>query len=256
MKQRLRIVIVEDEPAIARDMGRMLRQIDADINLVQTLTSVYDAIAWFKANSDAYDIIFMDIRLSDGQSFEIFKQVSIERPVVFVTSYHQHAIEAFKNNGLDYLLKPFDELELKNALQKYSNWIKPGADNSATQINNLFKHLTTTYKRSFLVHYRNKLIPVETTQITCFYTTDEVVYAHTQDGRRMVIEHTMEALSQMLDPDQFYRANRQFIIQREAVTEVEFFFNGRLLVKVTPEPPEKIVISKAKVADFKNWMNR
>lgn len=252
----LRVVIVEDEPVISRHLAHLLTKINPQIIIIQSPASVADAVIWFNANSNAYDLIFMDIQLADGQSFDIFKQADIIKPVIFVTSYNQHAIEAFKNNGLDYILKPFDEQELKNALTKYSNWISPGNNDANDALNRLLQQFGVNYKRSFLARFRNKLIPVETAEIAWFYTSGEVVYAHTTKAGKVTIDHTMEALVQMLDPDQFFRANRQFIISRGAITEVEFFFGGRLLLKVTPDAPEKIIISKARANDIKKWMNR
>ncbi|SEN05227.1 DNA-binding response regulator, LytR/AlgR family [Mucilaginibacter gossypiicola] len=255
----LRIVIVEDEAATARNLAHLLRSADAGTTVVTTLSSVTDAVEWFNLNPDAYDLLFMDIRLADGVSFDIFKNAVISKPVIFVTAYNDFAIQAFKNNGIDYILKPFDEQEIQRALQKYKSLFLAGQKPSDTlQIRQLLEQinqLTRSYKKTFLVHFREKLIPVETAKITWFYTANEIVYGHTTDDRQYIMEYTMEQLEQQLDPHLFFRANRQFIINRYAIAEVDFYFNGRLSIKVKPEPPERILISKARVPEFKSWMN-
>jgi two-component system response regulator LytT len=259
MSEHLRIVIVEDEPVIARELAYMLRSIDQQVLIVQTLASVQEAIIWFENNAASYELILMDIRLSDGRSFDIFKKVTIIRPVIFVTSYDEYALEAFKSNGLDYILKPFDSAELKAALLKYRNWTSAGhGDTQFIDVQQLLASmqlLARSYRKSFLVYVKNKLIPIEVDQIAWFYTADEFVYAQTSDNRNFVIDQTMEQLSQQLNPVLFFRANRQFIIQRKSISEVDFFFNGRLHLKVDPLTPERILVSKARVAEFKKWMN-
>jgi DNA-binding LytR/AlgR family response regulator len=255
----LRVVIVEDEAATARNLAHLLTKINTGITVQVTLNSVIDSIEWFSHNSDTYDLIFMDIRLADGVSFDIFKRASILKPVIFVTAYNDYAIQAFKNNGIDYILKPFDAAELETALKKFDNLFSAtpkyitssGIDLLLEQIN----HISRTYKKSFLVHFREKLIPVETARIAWFYTANEIVYARIVDDKQYIIEFTMEQLEQQVDPKLFFRANRQFIINRNAITEVNFYFNGRLSVKVKPEPAEHILISKARGPDFKDWMN-
>jgi len=256
----LRIVIIEDEPASARNLAHVLLKLDESIEVVGMLSGVMDAVRWFGDGAIDYNLVFMDIRLADGLSFDIFKRVNISKPVVFVTAYNDYAIQAFKNNGIDYILKPFDESDVEQALNKFKSLVL-NVENGQINLNleQLIAQLTTgvkSYKRSFLVHYRDKLIPVETAKIAWFYTANELVYAHTIDSRQYVLDFTMEQLEQQLDPVQFYRANRQFIINRSEITEVAFYFNGRLMVKIKPEPPESIIISKARVPEFKSWMNR
>lgn len=255
----LRIVIVEDEAATARNLAHLLQNIDPGITVLIKLGSVADAVAWFAQYPNDYDLVFMDIRLADGLSFDIFKKAPVNRPVIFVSAYHDYAIQAFKNNGIDYILKPFDEGELRQALDKYKGLYKQNDSSqqqSLAQLIAQFNSIAKTYKRSFLVHFRDKLIPVETVKIAWFYTSNEIVYAQTNDNRQYIMEFTMEQLDQQLDPSLFFRANRQFIINRDCVVEVGFYFNGRLLISVKPGPPERILVSKARVPEFKSWMNK
>ncbi len=256
----LRVVIVEDEPATARNLVRMLQDIDERIVIQAKLTSVAEAVDWFKVNMAAYDLVFMDIRLADGLSFDIFNQTMIDRPVIFVTAYNDYALDAFKNNGIDYILKPFDRQEIGRALQKYRRFTgdngsahyKLPLDGLAEQV----RQLTKPYRKSFLIHHRDRLIPVEAAKVCWFYTANEIVYAHLADNRQYVIDLTMEQLEKELDLEVFFRANRQFIVNRAAILEVNFYFNGRLSLKISPEPPEKVLISKARVPELKSWMNR
>jgi two-component system, LytTR family, response regulator LytT len=254
------VVIVEDEPATARNLVRMLQDSDDSVLVKAKLASVSDAVAWFKENTGAYDLVFMDIRLADGMSFDIFSQVVIDQPVIFVTAYHDYAIDAFKNNGIDYVLKPFDQQEIAKALQKYrrlTRAVGPAYDRLPLEgLAEQLRQLTKPHRRSFLVHYRDRLIPVEASRVCWFYTANEIVYANLADNRQYVIDLTMELLEKELDPEVFFRANRQFIVNRAAIQEVNFYFNGRLSLKVSPQPAEQVLISKARVPEFKGWMNR
>lgn len=244
----LRVAIIEDEPATARNLRHMLQDVAPEIDVLTILPGVAESVAWLNDNMQQCELLFMDVRLSDGLSFDIFSQVNVTLPVIFVTAYDDYALQAFKANGIDYILKPFDESELRQSLQKYNRL----RDNSKMQqLAAQFK----SYKQSFLVHNRDKLIPLSAGNIAWFYTANELVYAGTVDNKQYIIDFTMEQLQQQLDPAVFFRANRQFIVQRGAIQEVEFYFNGRLTLKVHPAPKEQILISKARVPEFKNWMN-
>ncbi|MDF2551437.1 MAG: DNA-binding response regulator [Chryseobacterium sp.] len=259
MKKQLDIVIIEDEAATARNLEYILREINPEIQIVKTLQSITQAMDWFILNNKDYDLIFSDIRLSDGLSFEIFRQVNIIKPVIFVTAYNDYAIEAFRNNGIDYVLKPFDTEEIKRTLLKYNTLIAADIKIEHTKTRSLLQELQNTtkqFKKSFLIHYCGRLIPVEAAKINWFHTSNEIVYAHTADGRRYIMEFTLEQLEHELDPAVFFRANRQFIINKNAVEAVEYFFNGRLLVKIHPLPQEQILVSKAKAMHFRKWMDQ
>lgn len=258
--KEIKIVIIEDEAVTARNLVFMLQSIDAGISITAILESVQDAVAWLHEHPSGHDLIFSDIRLTDGLSFEIFKRTKVDTPVIFVTAYDDHAIEAFKNNGIDYILKPFDEQELRAALKKFTQLTAYGkvAAGSAVDISSLFELVqrsAKTYRNSFLISYRDKLIPVGSQKMAWFYTANDLVYANTCDDRRYIIEETLERLEEQLDPALFFRANRQFIVNRKAICEVEHYFNGRLLVLMDPPAPEKVLISKARATQFKNWMN-
>jgi len=256
----LRIVIVEDEPVSARNLARLLNKLDDSITIITILNSVEESVTWFNTAENDFDLVFMDIRLADGLSFDIFKSVNLLKPVIFVTAYNDYAIQAFKNNGIDYILKPFEDDEVEHALNKFINLTSlPARVNDKVNFDQLINQITESakqFKKSFLVHFRDKLIPLETEKIAWFYTANELVYAHTVDSRQYIVDFTMEQLEQQLDMNRFFRANRQFIVNRKEILEIAFYFNGRLVVKIKPEPPESIIISKARTPEFKIWMNK
>ncbi|GEN77223.1 LytR/AlgR family response regulator transcription factor [Chryseobacterium hagamense] len=259
MKRNLCIVLIEDEPATARNLEHIIKEINPAVRLITVLASVKESLNWFPASEEDYDLIFSDIRLSDGLSFEIFSRIPLKKPVIFVTAYNDYAIDAFRNNGIDYILKPFDREEIRRALTKYEDLFTSGTEAGQHQTSAAVLQLQPSfksYKRSFLIHYCGRLIPVEAAKIHWFHTAYETVYAHTAQGSQYVIGFTLEQLEQHLDPAVFFRANRQFIINRNAVETVEYFFNGRLLVTVTPLPDEKVLVSKAKATMFRKWLDQ
>lgn len=255
----IRYVIIEDEPVTARDLHHTIREADGETTILTTLESVQQSVEWLNQHSDSYDLLFMDIRLTDGLSFRIFEQAAIHCPVIFITAYDDYAIQAFKTNGIDYILKPFEKSDLERALQKFRR-LKgqngmPDHRDQLQKTADAFRQLSAGYKQAFLLHTRDKLIPVASKDIAWFYTTNEASWAYTFDKRRFMVEFTLEQLQKQLNPRDFFRANRQCIIQRKAITEVEFYFNGRLLVKADPATEDHVLISKARVPEFKVWMN-
>ena len=274
----LRIVIIEDEPATARNLQFLLHEIDPGIEVLATLGSVKDSVAWMKTNAHRCELIFMDIRLNDGLSLDIFGQVEILAPVIFVTAYDDYALQAFKANGIDYILKPVDPDELAAALLRFKRLTgrdSNSAPNSSagsirgaenvpggsipdnTALLALAESLRSrrSYKQSFLVHFRDKLLPLGTEAIAWFHSAGEVTSATTLDNQKHVVDFTLEQLQEQLDPHAFFRVNRQFIVHRKAIREVDFYFNGRLLVKTQPAATDQMLISKARVPEFKAWMN-
>ena len=255
----LPVVIIEDEPATARNLAHLLQEAEPSAEVLAILTGVTESVNWLKENMGRCALLFMDIRLNDGLSFEIFDRVIIEKPVIFVTAYDEYALKAFKAGGIDYLLKPFEAADVVAALQKFKRLAGSAAAQEYHRVIKITESLrkgTAIYRQSFLVHYRDKLIPVNAKEIAWFYTSNEVVHANTLNNQDYVIEFTLEQLQQELDPQEFFRANRQFIVNRAAIREIEFYFNGRLFVKVSPAPAENIIISKARAPEFKGWMNR
>jgi two-component system, LytTR family, response regulator len=256
----LRVAIIEDEPATARNLKFLLQELDPSIEILVLLGSVQESVAWLGANGGRCDLLFMDIRLNDGLSLEIFEQVPVDAPVIFATAYNDYALQAFKANGIDYILKPIGEQDLEQALARFKRLTQreARAEGSYAQLRQLAERIKgqgQAYKQSFLVHFRDKLIPLSIQDICWFQSANETTYARTADNRQLIVDFTLEQLQEQLDPESFFRVNRQFIVQRKAIREIDFYFNGRLLVKTHPEPEDKMLISKARVPEFKAWMN-
>lgn len=248
----MRLLIIEDETAAAQNLCSILKVMTPQAQVVDIIDTVVDSIEWFKSNPMP-DLVFMDIHLSDGESFKIFDKVNITCPVIFTTAYDQYALKAFQVNSIDYLLKPITESEVKRAVDKWYNLTGTDRSEYHNRVDNMVSEQRLS-RQSFLVRFRDKLIPVSQEEIAFCYTSEEKVFAFGYNSERYPLEHTLEALQGMLSPAKFYRANRQFIISREAVADISVWFGSRLAVNLKVETPEKIIVSKARVPEFKQWL--
>jgi DNA-binding LytR/AlgR family response regulator len=251
----MNVVIVEDELAASDNLTYLLQHIDSSINVVKVLDSVKASVAYFSKNQTA-ELVFMDIHLADGVSFEIFDKVSITIPVIFTTAYNQYTLKAFKVNSIDYLLKPLDQDELSDALQQFKEQ-KPDtsiANDQFMSLLDLVKEKERTYKTTFLINHRDQLIPLKTKDIAYFQIDTGMVKATTFDSKSYIVDSNLEELEEELDPNNFYRINRQCILRRDALARIKQYFNGKLIVEVTPVSKEQIIVSKAKAPDFKAWV--
>lgn len=245
-----RVIIVEDETAAAVNLRSMLQNIDPETVVVDTLESVEEAVAYFSESVEA-DVVFMDIHLADGDSFRIFDSVDINIPIIFTTAYDEYALQAFKVNSIDYLLKPFKEEELRRALDKLERLTT--AERSAAE-RKVREVAAAESLNTLLVRYKDKIIPVAMADVAFFYTFAERVTLTTLTGESYPVDKTLEALSQQLTTEEFFRANRQFIVSRRAVKDIAVWFGSRLALNLTLETPERIIISKARVPEFKQWL--
>ena len=248
-----RVIIVEDETAAQLNLRSMLHSIVPDCEVVEVLESVEESVEYFSKGVDA-DVVFMDIHLADGDSFRIFQSVDIDIPIIFTTAYDEYALEAFKVNSVDYLLKPFKEEELRRALDKLQRLTQGERSEQRNRRNEMVQAAQGDGVQTLLVRYKDKIIPVKMEEVAFFYTSDDQVTVTTLDCRRYPVDKTLEALSQQLSGDEFYRANRQFIISRRAVKDIAVWFGSRLALNLNVETPERIIISKARVSDFKQWL--
>ena len=247
-----RVIIVEDETAAAVNLRSMLASLIPDVEVVAILESVEESIAFFGQDVDA-DIVFMDIHLADGDSFRIFQSVDIDIPIIFTTAYDQYALEAFKVNSIDYLLKPFKEVDLQRALDKLQRLTDA---ERGTQRQNRERMVADVQSgvQTLLVRYKDKIIPVGIDDVAFFYTSAEKVSVTTLAGDSYPVDKTLEALGQQLPTDRFFRANRQFIVSRRAVKDIAVWFGSRLALNLSIDTPERIIISKARVPEFKQWL--
>ena len=250
----MRVVIIEDETAAAQNLAAVLHKVSPDVEIIDTIDTVVDSIAFFESEPEL-DLVFMDIHLADGASFRIFDRVKVAIPIIFTTAYDQYAIEAFKVNSIDYLLKPINEEGVKRAIDKWQRLTSTERNNYTSRINQIAEEQRVA-QQSFLVHFRDKIIPLQSKEIAFFHTFEERVTVYCHSGEKYPIEFTLEALQTKLSSEDFFRVNRQFIISRHAVKEMSVWFGSRLLVSLTIEAPEQIVIPKAKVRDFKTWITK
>lgn len=250
------ILIIEDEIKTAKELKNLIETLRDDFTVAAISPSIKSAVAWLKQH-EAPAIIFSDIQLADGLSFEIFKQVQIESPVIFCTAYDEYAIQAFDANGIDYLLKPIDEEKLLHGLNKYDKYYHSGKDETEhyqNQLNNLLNQMNKSYKNSLLIYFQEKIIPVKTNEIDFIHSENGIVTIYMADHQHYYTNYTLEALEAMLNPALFFKANRQFIINRYAILNIEHYFTRRLVVKLRQATPESVIISKVKASDFLKWI--
>ena len=255
----MKIAIIEDEPKIAESLKLILMEIDSSISVMKILSSVKSSVEWLRVNQSRCDLLFMDINLTDGLSFEIFNQIESNTPIVFVTAYDQYALDAFKVNGVDYILKPFDKTKIKQSLKKFKSLTQTGSNPiSAESLQHLLEVVAsktiTNKRKSYLVYHQDKLIPLAVDDISWFYKSNQVTYACTISNKKYVIDDALDKIQNEVSSVNFYRANRQFIVSKNAIENIAIYFNGRLIVNILPKPDEKILVSKAKATDFKNWL--
>jgi two-component system, LytTR family, response regulator LytT len=249
----MKILIVEDETAAYENLVEIISGIDPSIQIAGNTESIRQTIGWLKTNQMP-DLILMDIHLSDGIAFSIFNNITIETPVIFTTAYDEYAIEAFKVNSIDYLLKPIKAEEMERALVKFRKLTRPDILKYLTHLAQLAP--MPYYKDKLLIPVKDKLQPVNLTEISFFYTTDKNTRVYLKNGKSYSYSKTLEQIESTLNPADFIRANKQFIIARNSVKEITIWFDSRLLVTPDIEPPERIYISKNKAAEFKAWIVR
>lgn len=248
----MNIVIIEDERLTAEDLADMIVQLAPDANLVASLSSVQAAVRYF-SESPQPDLIFSDIQLGDGLSFDIFSQVDIKVPIIFCTAFDEYAISAFKTNGIDYILKPFKEKEIAQALDKYKMLRSAPADNSINSLLQLIQQKNPARAASVLVHHREKIIPVKMEEIAVFYIKHELTHLHTFDRKTYTISKTLDELQQLTGPE-FFRANRQFIINRKSVESAEQYFGRKVSIGLNIPFESVITVSKEKISSFLEWL--
>ena len=254
----MKTIIIEDEKPAARLLQRKLEKLNVQVEIM--LHSVQEAIEWFSSNEHP-DLIFLDIQLSDGLSFELFEKVEIKSAVIFTTAYDEYALRAFKLNSIDYLLKPIDEEELAVSISKFkTHFLKTKEEVSITRIDleKIKKMFQSSFdqnsKKRFTVKIGQYLKVISTDEIECFFSENKGTYIHTFDNRNYLIDSTLEVLEQELDAKDFYRVSRKFIISIKAIKEIVVYSNSRLRVILPTFREEEVIVSREKVSDFKNWI--
>lgn len=250
----MNIIIIEDEKPAARLLQRKVEKLDLQINTL--LHSVEESIHWFQNNPHP-DLIFLDIQLSDGLSFEIFENIDIKSAVIFTTAYDEYALRAFKLNSIDYLLKPIDEDDLEAAVNKFKsrNVAAPYLSLDFEMIKKMLVNpMDRTYKKRFTIKMGQQLKMINIEDIECFYSENKGTYLHTFDNRDYLLDLSLEQLESEIDPKEFYRVSRKFIIPMKGIKEIQMHSNSRLKVILPTFKDDEVIVAREKVNDFKNWL--
>jgi two-component system response regulator LytT len=254
----MNVLIIEDEKLAQVELKRLLDQSDFDINVLGCLDSIEESVQWL-AEHEEPDIIFMDIQLSDGSSFEIFDLIEIKTPVIFTTAYDEYAIQAFKVNSVDYLLKPIEPSDLQASLQKYTeikqHYTSTQLSYTRNQIEQILDLREPHYKNRFISRIGDRIQHIMVEDVAYFYAEDKIVSLVTRDNKEFVIDYTLEHLQSLLDPNQFYRLNRKYLAKIDAIEHVLRLFDGRFKVILKPPAKNKILISRRRMAEFKRWLD-
>jgi len=253
----MRVLIIEDEPQAAERLSAVLLALRPDVNIQARLDSVKRSVAWLRSNTMP-DLIFMDIQLADGLSFEIFDQVEVKAPVIFTTAYNEYALKAFKVNSIDYILKPVDKDELTAAFRKYENLFNVGqrAPNMVESIAYAMQMLTKKYKERFVIKVGEHLRSVEVSEILFFFSLDKATFAQTKDGRKHVLDFTMDQVEELVNLQRFFRINRKYIIAVDAIHDMISHVNSRIKLVLKTCDDDDIIVARERVQEFKDWLDR
>jgi len=248
----MKCLVIEDEKVAALRLLELIKTYDPKIEVLEIIQSVKKAVEWLN-NNQAPDLIFMDIQLADGLSFEIFEQSIIKAPVIFTTAYDEYALKAFKVNSIDYLLKPIDQDELNSAIDKFNE--NNTSKEIPTQVfDNILQSLTKNYKIKFVVKVGVHIKVFTIDEIQCFFSMEKYTFLQNNSGRDYAINYSLDQLEDLLDPTRFYRINRKFIVSFSAISDIVSFTNSRLQVKLLSNTSEDLIVSREKVQDFKKWL--
>jgi DNA-binding LytR/AlgR family response regulator len=250
----MEIWIIEDEMPAANRLAKMLQQADAAISIGATYATVADTVSALQIRQP--DLLVMDIQLADGNSFLIFNQVEVQCPIIFTTAFNEYAIDAFKLNSIDYLLKPVKETELQAAIAKYNKLHKKPTN--VPNWNDVLQYMTQSaknYKQRFAVRYGEHIKTIETSHVAYFYTENKASFLITQDNKKYIVDYNLDQLESSLDPKRFFRINRQFIISIESIAEMLTYSKARVLIHLNPATKLETIVSSERAAAFKQWLD-
>lgn len=251
----LKVLIIEDEEVAARRLAKMIAQEVKEVEFFPTIVSIQTAVNWFRQHPQP-DMLFLDVHLADGQSFEIFKQVQITCPIIFTTAYDQYALEAFKVNSIDYLLKPIKKEDLQRALAKFSGLTSPPAiELNLERLLASLQDKSAAFKQRFVVKYGDHLKTIEASEIAYFYTENKANFLVTYENKRYAIDQNLDYLEGVMDPKKFFRINRQFVIGYHSIAEMLTYSKSRVLIKLQPATKLETIVSAERSAAFKSWLD-
>src|SRR4051812_40027491 len=251
----IKVLIIEDEMAAAKRLNKLISELMPDAEIINTIPSIVSAVEWFKTNP-LPDLVFADIHLADGSSFEIFKQVDVKCPVIFITAYDQYALEAFKQNSIHYLLKPVKKEELNEAIERFRR-MQAAKENSAIDFEKMLSLINKTaanYKERFIIRFGEHIKTIQITDIAYFYTENKANFAVMKDGKRYPVDHNLDELEHFVNPKNFFRINRQFIISYNSIAEMITYSKSRALVKLNPPTKFETIVSTERSSSFKSWL--
>lgn len=250
----MKVVIIEDEKLSAEHLALLLKLVDPNIEIVKYIDTVKESIYLFKEGLQC-DLVFMDIHLADGNSFEVFRQVNIETPIIFTTAYDNYAIQAFKQNSIDYLLKPISLQDLKFAIDQYHKQQQLANKQQFETFAKTYQQINNQYKTRFIVKVGETIDTVQTNEIHHFETKESLSFLVTNNGNKYIIEYTLDQLEKILPPHDFFRINRKIIIHIQAIEKVKTYFNSRLSITSKKLDGESQIVSRERVAEFKKWLD-
>ncbi len=252
----MNVLIIEDEPQAAERLATLIKSLQPDVKISATLDSVKRSIEWI-AKNPLIDLIFMDIQLADGLSFEIFDKAEVKAPVIFTTAYNEYALKAFKVNSIDYILKPVDKTELEAAFRKYQNLTQQQRpDKMMESIGYAMQMLTKKYKERFVIKVGEHLKSVEVSEILFFFSLEKTTFAQTKDGRKHILDFTLDQLDGLLDPSRYFRINRKYIVGTDAILDMISFTNSRLKLVLKTSDDNDVIVARERVQEFKDWLDR
>jgi DNA-binding LytR/AlgR family response regulator len=253
----MRILIVEDEPQAAQRLSTLVNELLPGVDIVAKIDSVKKSVEWLSKNLHP-DLILMDIQLADGLSFEIFENVDVRSPVIFTTAYDEYALKAFKVNSIDYILKPVDKEELRNAIEKLHGLKKSDADNQIAlqNIQEAVRLLTKKFKTRFVIKVGEHLRTIEVSAIRFFYSQEKTTFGVTDDNRQYILDFTLEELEEMVDPSDFFRINRKYFVSSSAIQDIINYSNSRLRLVLKNCSDNDVIVARERVQEFKSWLDR
>ncbi len=253
----MKVLIIEDEPQAAKRLESLIASLEPQAVILNKIDTVKNAVLWIKSNP-APDLIFMDIQLADGISFQIFEQCEVKSPVIFTTAYDEYALKAFKVNSIDYILKPIDKDEMNAALKKFHSTHRTNQDSKHVldNIGQAIQMLTKKYKTRFVIKVGEHLKSVEVSEILFFFSLEKATFCQTKDGRKNILDFTLDQLEEILDPTRFFRINRKHIVAADSIQDMISYTNSRLKLVLKTSDDNDVIVARERVQEFKDWLDR
>lgn len=253
----MNVLIIEDEPLAAQRLETLVADIKPDSSILARIDSVKKSVQWFK-NNPAPDLVLMDIQLADGISFQIFEQCEVNAPVIFTTAYDEYALKAFKVNSIDYILKPVDKADLANGLRKLESLkgVQPSQQQLMQSITHAMQMLTRKFKERFVIKVGEHLKTLETKNVLYFFSQEKTTFCHSTDNRNYILDYTLEQLETLVDPAEYFRVNRKYLVRGDSIQDIISYTNSRLRLVLRDSQDNDIIVARERVQDFRLWLDR